>query len=187
MHADAVEPSDEDLVRLTLSGDDRAFAELAGRHRDRLGRMAWRFASHRQEAEDLVQEMLVRAWHKLGQFRGEVPFEHWLSRLAIRQCYDLLRQRQRNREDTLEPEQWESLRELATRSEEPEAAREFLDLAMRRLAPEERLVITLLELEERSVRDVSALTGWSEANVKTRAFRARQKLKTLLEQLDETR
>lgn len=187
MHADAAEPSDEDLVCQTLSGDDGAFAELARRHRDRLGRMAWRFAAGRAEAEDLVQEMFLRAWHKLRQFRGEVPFEHWLSRLAIRQCYDLLRQRQRNREDTLEPEHWESLRELATRTEEPDAAREWLDLAMRRLQPEERLVITLLELEERSVRDVSALTGWSEANVKTRAFRARQKLKTLLEELDETR
>lgn len=187
MSADAAEPSDEDLVKQTLSGDDRAFAELARRHRDRLGRMAWRFAANRQEAEDLVQEMFLRAWDKLRQFRGEVPFEHWLSRMAIRQCYDLLRQRQRNREDTLEPEQWESLRELSARSDEPDAAREFLDLAMRRLQPEERLVITLLELEERPVREVSSLTGWSEANVKTRAFRARQKLKTLLEELDETR
>ena len=50
-----------------------------------------------------------------------------------------------------------------------------------RLRPEDRLVITLLNLEEKTVRDVSALTGWSEANVKVRAFRARKELKRILE------
>jgi RNA polymerase sigma-70 factor (ECF subfamily) len=61
------------------------------------------------------------------------------------------------------------------------AARELLEHAMRRLSAEEQLVITMLELEERTVREIAALTGWSESNVKVRAFRAREALKRILE------
>jgi RNA polymerase sigma-70 factor (ECF subfamily) len=60
-------------------------------------------------------------------------------------------------------------------------ARELLAFAMRRLTPDEQLIITLCEIEERSVRDVAELTGWSESNVKVRAFRARQSLRKILE------
>lgn len=179
----ADDAGDEILVRQTLAGDDDAFATLARRHRDRIARMVSRFAANAQEAEDLLQDIFLRAWRKLGQFRAGVPFEHWLSRLAIRQCYDLLRRRRRQREDTLDPAAWETLRIASAEPPEPSAAREFLDMAFSRLAADERLIITLLELEERSVRDVAGLTGWSEANVKVRAFRARQKLKKLLEDL----
>lgn len=187
MTADAAAPSDETLVQQTLAGDERAFAELARRHHVKIAGMASRFGANSHETDDLIQDIFIRAWRKLGQFRREMPFEHWLSRLAIRQCYDLLRSRRRNREETVEPEEWERLRELSTRVAEPSAAKEFLDLALPKLAAEERMVITLLELEERSIREISDLTGWSEANVKVRAFRARQKLKTILEQLDEPR
>jgi RNA polymerase sigma-70 factor (ECF subfamily) len=62
-----------------------------------------------------------------------------------------------------------------------EHARELLRWAMAKLSADERLVITLLELEERSVRETAELTGWSESNVKVRAFRARQALKNILE------
>ena len=187
MTEDADVPSDEHLVQQTLAGDDGAFAMLARRYRARIAGMAARFASDSHEADDLIQEIFLRVWRKLRQFRGVVPFEHWLLRLATRQCYDLLRRRYRRREETLDPEHWDRLADLSTRTEDAQAAREFLDLALRRLKPEERLVITLLELEEHSVRETSRLTGWSEASVKVRAFRARKKLKTILEQLDESR
>ncbi len=187
MSADAAEPSDECLIQQTLSGDDDAFAELARRHQPRLARMVWRFARNPEEAADLQQDIFLRAWRNLRQFRGDVPFEHWVSRLAIRQCYDLLRNRRRDREDTLAPEDWDRLREVATRPDDAAASRELLALAMRRLSPEERTVITLLEIEEQPIRTISTLTGWSEANVKVRAFRARAKLRTFLEELDESR
>jgi RNA polymerase sigma-70 factor (ECF subfamily) len=60
-------------------------------------------------------------------------------------------------------------------------ARELIDFAMRRLSPDERLILTLAEIEERSVREIAELTGWSESNVKVRAFRARQNLKKVLQ------
>jgi RNA polymerase sigma-70 factor (ECF subfamily) len=188
MSADQSEPSDSELVRRTLAGDDSAYASLALRYRGKIAGMAARFTRNPQDAEDLVQDIFVQAWRKLGQFQGQdgAPFEHWLSRVATRKCYDLLRERRRHREDTVEPERWERMRELA-REEPAEAgpagARELLDLALARLGPEERLVITLLELEELPVREIAERTGWSVANVKVRAHRARHKLKALVEQL----
>ena len=64
-------------------------------------------------------------------------------------------------------------------------ARELLDYALQRLSADERLIITLAEIEERSMREISDLTGWSESNVKVRAFRARQNLKRILENSHE--
>jgi RNA polymerase sigma-70 factor (ECF subfamily) len=64
-------------------------------------------------------------------------------------------------------------------------ARELLEWAMRKLGAEERLILTLLEIEERPVRDIAAETGWSESNVKVRAFRARARLKDILNRSNE--
>lgn len=186
MTAEETEPSDEHLIRATLAGDEAAYARLAGRYHARIARMVWRFAAP-HEVEDVIQDILLRSWQKLRQFRGEVPFEHWLSRLALHECYNLLRKRQRTHEDTIEPEAWERMRDTASRPESAEAARELLNLAMQHLNAEERMVITLLELEEHSLHEIAALTGWSEGNVKVRAYRARQKLKTYLEKLNEPR
>ncbi len=99
----------------------------------------------------------------------------------MRTCYDHLRRTKRDR-DTV------TLDDVHLTSEDnsaPQRARELLDFALAQLAAEERLVITLLELEEKSVREIADLTGWSESNVKVRAFRARQRLKTILEKNHE--
>jgi len=64
-------------------------------------------------------------------------------------------------------------------------ARELVQWGLGRLTPEEQLILTLAELEERPMREIAELTGWSEANVKVRAFRARQNLKRILENSHE--
>lgn len=167
------EPSDERLIESTLAGDDEAFAALVRRYRPRVFGIAGRFAQNDHELDDVAQEIFIKAYRNLSRYRGEAPFEHWLSRIAIRSCYDLLRRR---RPTT-------SLENIELPVEDnvaPQRAREVLDWALAQLRAEERLVITLLELEEKSVREVAGLTGWSEANVKVRAHRARQRLKEIL-------
>lgn len=142
--------------------------------------MGARFARDDGQLEDISQEIFIRAYRNLRKFRGDAPFEHWLARLAVRVCYDFLRKNRRFRGDVpLERE------DLMAAPETGREAREVLDFALARLAPEERLVITLLELEDKSVREVAELTGWSESNVKVRAFRARQALKKILEKSHE--
>ncbi len=176
MSAETNAPTDERLIQSTLAGDDAAFAELVRRHKSKIFGIAARFARNDHELDDVCQEIFIKAYRNLENFRGDAPFEHWLSRIAVRTCYDLLRKTRRERENV-------SLDGIDIGVEDnvsAERAQETLDWAMSRLTAEERLVITMLELEEKSVRDIAALTGWSESNVKVRAFRAREALKKIL-------
>jgi len=175
------EPSDERLIQSTLAGDDEAFAALVARHKRRILGIVARFARNDHDLDDLAQEVFVKAYQNLAKFRGDAPFEHWVSRIGMRTCYDHLRRTKHDREAV-------ALDDVPLATEDnlaPQRAREVLDFALAQLAAEERLVITLLELEEKTVREIADLTGWSESNVKVRAFRARQRLKTILEKHHE--
>jgi RNA polymerase sigma-70 factor (ECF subfamily) len=177
MSAPIDEPPDERLIQSTLAGDDEAFAELVRRHKRKVFGIAARFARNDHELDDICQEIFVKAYQKLKSFRGEAPFEHWVSRIAVHACYDFLRATRRDRENV----PLDGIEIGVSDNVGAARASEVLQWGMARLSADERLVITLLELEERSVRETAALTGWSESNVKVRAFRARQTLKKILE------
>jgi RNA polymerase sigma-70 factor (ECF subfamily) len=177
MSAHTNEPADERLIQSTLAGDDEAFAELVRRHKRKVFGIAARFARNAAELDDICQEIFVKAYRNLSGFRGEAPFEHWVSRIAVRACYDFLQATRHDRDNV----PLDRLEMGAPDNVDAAHASEIVQWAMARLFADERLVITLLELEERSVRETAALTGWSESNVKVRAFRARQALKKVLE------
>ena len=179
-------PADDILVRATLAGDEPAYAELVQRHKGRVLGTCSRFARDSQQLDDLSQEVFLRAWRKLGSFRGDAPFEHWLARLTITTCYDFLRRERRHRDQvSLDQFPFEMRDAGIDATIAAGQARELLDWAMRRLSAEEQLVVTLLEIEERTVREIAAQTGWSESNVKVRAFRARARLKEILNRKHE--
>lgn len=176
------------LLECIRGGATDDFAEIIRRHQARVFAVLHRYERDAQRLEDLAQETFVKAWRALEQFDGRAPFEHWLSRIAVRVALDHLRKRQRVRnevgfdelgEDTLDWLQTDD----GDRELEAGAARELLDLAMRDLAPADRLVITLQEIEGRSVKEIAALMGISGVAVRVRALRARAKLKRALEKL----
>ena len=173
---------DEQLVQATLGGDERAFAELTCRHKSRVFGVASRFASNAAELEDICQEVFVQAYFKLRQYRRDSPFEHWLLRITTYKCYDVLRKRRRDKTGVSIDAMLESGYEPhAPENPAPHPDLERLHAALAQLSAKERLVITLLELEERSVQEIAEFTGWSSANVKVRAFRARAALRKLME------
>ncbi len=182
MGAGIDEISDERLITAALTGDDEAFARLVIRYKRRVFSLAARFARDGDDLEDIGQEVFIKAYENLKSFRREGPFEHWLTRIAVRACYDYLR---KHRRDKFHTHLDDLTFELKDNSHEArQAAREAHELlawGMSEMRPEDRLVITLLELEEKTVRETAELTGWSESNVKVRAFRARQTLKKILE------
>jgi len=182
-----MEPTDADLIAAVLKGDTASFEPLVKKYSPRLFATARRYARRESEVEDIVQEIWTKAYHKLSSFRGEAPFEHWLMRMAVRTCYDALRSHQRNRElsfsDLSEPETDWLDRFVAApdrADEHAAAARELVGRLLAQLTPTARLVITLLEIEERSVKEIAALTGWSVPMVKIRAFRARAEMRKCL-------
>ena len=182
-----MEPTDAELIAAVLQGDTARFEPLVVKYQPRIFATARRYARRESEVEDIVQEVFLKAFQKLASFRGEAPFEHWLMRLAVRTCYDFLRGHQRNREMTFseltEPEQdWldRYVAEPDAADENAAAARQLVGRLLETLSPSARLVITLLEIEEKSVKEISRLTGWSVSLVKVRAFRARAEMKKIL-------
>lgn len=182
-----MEINDSELIVAVLKGDAASFEPLVQKYQPRIFATARRYARRESEVEDIVQEIFVKAFQKLSSFRNEAPFEHWLMRLAVRTCYDFLRGHQRNRETSFtelsEPEtDWleRFVAEPSSASEDASAARELVNRVLDQLSPANKLVITLLEIEDRSVKEISELTGWSVPLVKVRAFRARAEMKKIL-------
>lgn len=182
-----MEPTDAELIAEVLQGKAASFEPLVKKYSPRIFGTARRYARREDEVADIVQEIWLKAFQKLASFRGEAPFEHWLMRLAVRTCYDFLRAHQRNREssftDLTEPEDDWLERFAADPTGAPEdsaAAKQLIDRALEQLSPPARMVITLLEIEDRPVKEIAELTGWSVALVKVRAFRARGELRKIL-------
>src|SRR5258707_248675 len=93
-----MELTDAEIIALVLRGDTARFELLVTKYQPRIFATARRYARRESEVEDIVQEVFIKAFQKLGSYRAEAPFEHWLMRLAVRTCYDFLRAHQRNRE-----------------------------------------------------------------------------------------
>jgi RNA polymerase sigma-70 factor (ECF subfamily) len=182
--------TEAELIAAVRNGDAASFEPLVEKYSPRIFAMARRYARRESEIEDIVQEAWLKAFQKLGTFRGDAPFEHWLMRLAVRTCYDFLRGHQRNREasfsDLSEPEEdWleRFVQQPDHASETADAARLLVERVLEQLSPPARLVITLLEIEDRSVKEIARLTGWSVPLVKVRAFRARAEMRKVLSKL----
>jgi RNA polymerase sigma-70 factor (ECF subfamily) len=178
-----MEPTEADLIAAVLRGDAASFEPLVQRYSPRVFATARRYARREIEAEDIAQEVWLKAFEKLKSFRGEAPFEHWLMRLTVRTCYDFLRSRESLFSDLTGPENdW--LERFVTQpeaaSENADAARLLVGRVLEQLSPQARLVITLLEIEDRSVKEIAQLTGWSVPLVKVRAFRARAEMRKIL-------
>jgi RNA polymerase sigma-70 factor (ECF subfamily) len=186
MDTESQETSDEILINASLTGDDQAFTQLVTRYKRRIFALAARFARDRDELEDICQEVFIKVYENLGNFRRDAPFEHWILRIATRECYDALHGRRHEINHSILDDRNSELRNFAEEARQnAREARELLRCAMARLNPKEQLIITLIELEELTVREAAALTGWSESNVKVRAYRARKALKRILEGEDE--
>lgn len=182
-----MERSEAELIAAVLKGDSASFEPLVEKYSPRVFATARRYARRESEVEDIVQEVWLKAFDKLKSFRGEAPFEHWLMRLTVRTCYDFLRSHQRNRESAFseisEPEEdWldRFVADPGTASADADAAKTLVNNVLERLSADARLVIQLLEIEDRSVKEIADLTGWSVALVKVRAFRARGEMRKIL-------
>jgi len=186
--------SDQELVAEVMAGREEAFEQLFERHKLHVARLAGRFFRNREQVEDMVQSCFTEAYFGLSRFQNlrAASFEAWLTRIAVTTCLDELRRMRRRPEDSLDdlgPEDrmlLESGAQGRSRGASPEDAVVSRDLAARLLSslhPKDRVALTLLEAGGHSIAEIAKMTGWSKANVKVRIFRARLKLRRLLDKL----
>ena len=168
-------------------GDEKAILQIFHYMYPHVAKLVQANLPVRESAEDLVQQVCIKVMTKLDQFSGKVPFLHWVSRIAVNTCIKALRA------EKIRPElRWADLSEeeagvldwLATTDEDlrPDrnaASRELVEKLLAQLKPKDRLVISLMTLEGRTIEEVREITGWSQAVIKVRAFRARLRLRKL--------
>lgn len=189
-----MESPDADIVAAVLAGDSSRFEEIVHRYQGRLFATARRHSRREDDVEDIVQQIFLRMFRSLGSWRGDAPFEHWVMRIAINVCYDSLRAHQRNREDALSQLTDDETAWLENHappaddtSHDADAARALVRKALDQLSPAARIVLTLLEIEDRPIKEIAQLTGWSPTLVKVRAFRARAEMRRVLARMGVSR
>ncbi len=182
--------SDAAIIDTILSGDVNAFEVLLERYQ------AYVFSVVRKhvpadQVEETAHEVFIRAYQGLFSFSGKSVFKAWLAGIAVRTCYDFWRKRYRSKEISfsslteahrvwLETAMSADLSRASDETNRRGEALEILDWALARLSAADRMVLELVYLEGRSHREAGALLGWSIANVKIRAYRAKKKLYNLI-------
>jgi RNA polymerase sigma-70 factor (ECF subfamily) len=180
-------------VERVRQGDEDAARALFRHLYPLVARLVRSHLPRRTSPEDLEQTVFMKVFANLNQFSGNVPLEHWVSRIAVNTCLNQLaaeKVRPELRWADLSEEQAETLDAVTSDTGGPEplqsiAAREIIEKLLEQLAPPERLMLSLLHLEGRSMAEVSQATGWSVPVIKVRAFRARRKLRKHFKKLME--
>ncbi|MEA2267763.1 MAG: hypothetical protein QOC64_373 [Solirubrobacteraceae bacterium] len=172
---------DRAYVQRTLHGDLGAFEELVERHRDVVYRVAARIAGP-DDAEDVSQDAFLRAFHRLGRFRGDAPFRAWLLQIAHNAAVDhLSRRRPEPVEDPGEHEDAErAVRRLPAERLESRERIARLEVKLRGLPAEQRAVLVLRDIEGLSYEEIATVTQAPLGTVKARLFRARRDLIEML-------
>lgn len=183
--------NDAVLVAVARSGDSSAFVELSRRHSRRVLHKVYRITNDWQDAEDVLQESLMRAFVHLHSFECRASFSTWLTRIAINTALMLLRKRKGALRSAIDSsldyfdqsEKWE-LRDHRDNPEQHYARQQrayLLNGAMRRLRPESRRVLELQQAGELSTKEIAQCLGISEPAVKSRLSRARIALREFVQ------
>jgi len=185
--------TDDALVAAIAAGDETAFEQLFERHRRHVARVAGRFFAQREQIEEIIQDSFTKAYFALPTYHGThaASFRAWLTQIAINSCYDQLRRARRRPEQTLDISDNEG-HQFATQLRAVDAgsdvertvmSRDLAAKLLARLSPDDRMVLTLLDVQGFSVAEIAEMTNWSVSKVKVRAHRARAHLRKVLRRL----
>jgi len=182
---------DRALLERARDGDMNAYGELIQEHEGRVYGIVCQYVRDEEEARDLTREVFYKAYRSLSKFRGNSRFSSWICRIAINRSIDHLRRRRNVRMESLDapittdgggeverelPDSSPSPEDLLTRDELATKIRE----AVEQLSPKLRTVTMLREYEGLSIEEIADVLGVSSGTVKSRIFRARERLRGLL-------
>ena len=182
-------PDLRSFVRRYQDGDESAANDLITALYPVVIKIVRAYLPKRSSEEDMAQMVFLRVFTRLGQYSGQVPLEHWVTRVAVNTCLNEIgkeKVRPELRWADLSEEQEQVLETLARTDDDLHPAqslvsRELVEQLLGGLNPQDRLVLTLLHLEGRTLDEIHAATGWNRTLIKVRAFRARQKVRKQLE------
>lgn len=181
--------SDHRLVELILAGDESAFEQLFERYKRLVGATAGRYFQQPEQIEEIIQITFAKVFFELKDFRGQHDFSlaSWLGKIATNTCLNTLRTKKCKAESQLSDLSRAAMDALFTNverngsdAEKCLVERDLAEKLLSNLGREDRALLQMLYVEEKSISEVSQMTGWSVSNVKVRSFRARNALRKLL-------
>ena len=182
---------DEDIACITqvLRGDTARFADIVNRYERQLFAVVVRIVGNREDAEELVQDVFVKAFNSLGSFRAGSSFSTWLYRIAYNTAISKTRKKRVNTVEIDEKTQKSDFSENEMEEGFNTAARERkfdkAEIAMGMLEPAERAMVAMFYLERKPISEIAHITGFTETNVKTRLHRIRKKLYMMINGMEE--
>jgi RNA polymerase sigma factor (sigma-70 family) len=181
------ELTDEQLVDAARAGDESALSALFLRHQKRLLMLALQYRLSVQDAEDAVQQTMLKAWQGLGSFRGESRFSTWITRVLMNEVFQLQRKRARMRLEEMESATLAAVLEAGSRWTPRQVSQEqrlltiernrLVHAALRSLPESLRSALLLQFFDERSLEEIAAQMDRPVATVKSRRHRARLELR----------
>lgn len=185
--------SERELAARAAGGDEAAFGEIVRRYSPRVFKVAARFFPSYSLVEEAAQEVFLKAFVQIGKYEARGSLEGWMTRIAVTTCINLTRSNKGKRQtefsisdlnadetDWLEEKIYNASAINHRQEEEKLIAADLVKRILAVLPPEDALVLTMMDGEGESVKDVAQMTGWSEAKVKTKAFRARKRIREIL-------
>ena len=184
---------ESEIIEQAKGGDTASFNTLVKAYRNRILGTIYRLIGRSDDVEDVSQEVFVRLYHSLGQLRAAEMFEPWLYRLTVNAAYDYLRKKRRSinvrmadlsEEQVAAADAAESGRKSWDERSKAEV-REFMDYLLDHVSPEDRVLLTLKEVQGLSLRELSKIYEVNENALKGRVCRARKRTLRAYEDLKE--
>lgn len=173
-----IDLSDVYYIRRVKDGHTDEFVHIVRRYQRMVFTIVSKIVSQRETAEDITQEIFLKVFQKLNEFREEAGFATWLYRIAYNTTISELRKRRFNffsiDDDSVHPSEVElsdSVDEI-----DMEIKLQYLEIALKRLSPDDALLISMFYMNNHSIQDISGITGNSVANVKVKLYRIRKSL-----------
>jgi RNA polymerase sigma-70 factor (ECF subfamily) len=177
--------NEADLIDRVRSGDQDAFAELVSLYRERIHRLVYGLLRDRDEAEDVTQEVFIKAFYRISSYKGQSAFYTWLYRVAVNAATDWRKKWWKRKGLSLSesPTGPEGLPDERARPERLAHGRELgrhLEDALEKLPEKYRTILVLREFEGLSYEEIGRVLSLRKGTVESRLFRARERLKLLL-------
>jgi RNA polymerase sigma-70 factor (ECF subfamily) len=186
---------EKEWIERSRNGEPEAFGQLAERYQRRIFSLVYHFIRRPTDVEDMVQEILVKAFVGIRTYNYQASFGTWLSRVAVNHCYDYLRRQRAARVTYYSDMSEERQRQLESRFEQPDpggltpeaqiAARDLVGKLLERAKPEDRIILSLKELDGLSADEIGEVLRIKPSNVKVRLHRARKRMLKDLKRLRE--
>ena len=180
-----IELTDSEIIKKVLQGEQAQFAHLVQRYQQYVFTLVLRFTDNREDAEEISQDVFVKAYRSLADFRGDAKFSTWLFTIVRTSCITVLRKKKL---DTTSIDNERTLIQLENRESgfsanavEQKSRHAMLNAAIRLLSPDDAQIITLFYKGEQSLEEIGRIMGYDPNTIKVKLHRARHRLKDKLE------